>query len=93
MDARTAEAAGRIRRLVSTYAEKEDLIDVGAYVKGSDPEVDEAIEKRPALNDFLRQGITEYEEPASIFRRAAEIAGIPGSGEKGNDNETVSVFA
>ena len=37
MDAPRAEAAGRIRKLVSTYREKEDLIDVGAYAMGTDP--------------------------------------------------------
>ena len=98
MDTRTARAAGKIRSLAAAYAEKEDLIDVGAYVKGTDPEVDEAVEKRPAINDFLRQGITEYEEPASIFKRAAEIAGIAGGDNAGSDqreekNEAISVFA
>jgi flagellum-specific ATP synthase len=94
MDQRTALAAGKIRRLVSSYREKEDLIDVGAYLRGTDPDVDEAIDRRGELNRFLIQGIAEYEEPASIFTRAAQIAGIAGNGdEDGTGDETVSVFA
>jgi len=95
MNKRSAEAAGRIRRLISSYKEKEDLIDVGAYVKGTDPEVDEAIEKKDILNAFLIQGISEHEEPASIYSRAAEIAGLEPeeNDEEGNGDEAVSVFA
>jgi flagellum-specific ATP synthase len=95
MNKRSAEAAGRIRRLISSYKEKEDLIDVGAYVKGTDPEVDEAIEKKDILNAFLVQGISEHEEPASIYSRAAEIAGLEpeDNDEEGNGDEAVSVFA
>ncbi len=89
--------AGKIRRLLAVYQEKEDLIDVGAYARGSDPEVDEAIDKRTNLNEFLRQGITEHEEPSAVFVKASDIAGIPlnstGDGEKDNGDETLSVFA
>ena len=90
MSPKTADAAGTIRRLVAAYREKEDLIDVGAYVKGTDPDVDEAIDKKAALDAFLRQGITEHEEPEDIFRRAAELAGIEWDGD---EDEEVSVLA
>ncbi len=92
MSETTAGAAGKIRRLVSAYREKEDLIDVGAYVRGTDPDVDEAIDKKSALDDFLRQGITEHEDPSSIFKRAAELTGIEWNDEEEEDEE-VSVFA
>ena len=92
MDGRTAQAAGKIRKLVADYREKEDLIDVGAYVQGTDPGVDEAIEKRAALDDFFIQEISEREEPQSIFDRAAEIAGIPPLDEE-PDSEEISIFA
>ncbi len=94
MEPRTAKAAGKIRRLVSAYREKEDLIDVGAYVKGTDPDVDEAIEKKESLNNFLIQGITEHEEPSVIYSRAAELAGLePDEDDEGSGDEAVSVFA
>jgi flagellum-specific ATP synthase len=94
MSPSTARAAAKIRRLVAAYREKEDLIDVGAYVRGTDPDVDEAMDKKNDLNAFLIQGISERDEPAVIFARAAEIAGIPPDdvGE-GSGDETVSVFA
>jgi flagellum-specific ATP synthase len=49
------EAARKIRSILATYAEAEDLIRIGAYVKGAMPAVDRATELRPALLDFLRQ--------------------------------------
>jgi len=53
------EAATRLRALLAAYREAEDLINVGAYVKGSNPEIDLAVRCRPAIQKFLRQGITE----------------------------------
>ncbi|WP_319561875.1 FliI/YscN family ATPase [Marispirochaeta sp.] len=52
-------AAGKLRQLLSAYYESEDLINVGAYVKGANSLVDEAIAKMPAIRDFLVQGIDE----------------------------------
>ena len=53
------ELAARLRRLLAAYRDAEDLIQVGAYAKGSDPEVDEAISRRSALDAFLRQDARE----------------------------------
>lgn len=73
---RTREACGYIRRLMATYAGAEDLISVGAYVKGSNAEIDEAIEKIPAIDRFLVQAIEEKAPLADTLRMAGEIAGI-----------------
>ncbi|HTP58122.1 MAG TPA: FliI/YscN family ATPase [Spirochaetia bacterium] len=73
---RTKDAAGYIKRMMATYAEAEDLISVGAYVKGSNPQIDEAIEKMPAIDDFLRQRIEERVSLSETLRSAGEIAGI-----------------
>jgi len=70
------KTAAKIRKLVSAYRDKEDLIDVGAYAKGTNPDVDEAIDKREELNSFLIQGITEHEEAQDIFSRGAKLAGV-----------------
>ncbi len=48
--------AAKARRLLATYEKARDLINIGAYVSGSDPEIDEAIEFMPQLNSFLQQG-------------------------------------
>jgi len=44
---------------LATYKEAEDLINIGAYAKGSNPKIDSAVEKIEAMNNFLRQGIME----------------------------------
>lgn len=51
--------ASKIRDLLATYEESEDLINVGAYVKGSNPKLDEAIDIYPKINDLLKQGMDE----------------------------------
>lgn len=49
----------RLRALMATYQEAEDLINIGAYVGGSSPEIDIAIQKYPFIKKFLRQGMME----------------------------------
>ncbi|HVP19025.1 MAG TPA: FliI/YscN family ATPase, partial [Spirochaetia bacterium] len=73
---RTREVSGYIKRQMATYAAAEDLISVGAYVKGSNAEVDEAIEKMPRIDEFLRQRIEEKASLPQTLRQAGEIAGI-----------------
>ena len=47
--------AGRLRTLLAAYAESEDLIRVGAYQKGGDPILDQAVAVRPEITAFLQQ--------------------------------------
>jgi len=75
------EAAGRIRGLMAAYQEAEDLINAGIYVPGSNPEVDEAIEKRREINAILQQRIEERADFAETRRRILELAGL----EDGDD--------
>jgi flagellum-specific ATP synthase len=77
------EASGYFRRLLATYTEAEDLINVGAYAEGSNPAIDEAIAKIDYMNEFLIQGITEKAEIEDTVRRLGEIAGV-GSEETGD---------
>lgn len=51
--------ANRFRSLLSTYEEARDLIDIGAYKKGSNPRIDEAISRIDECQDFIKQGIYE----------------------------------
>jgi flagellum-specific ATP synthase len=53
------KAASNVRDLLATYREAEDLINIGAYVAGSNPRVDLAIARNEAIRAFLRQGIHE----------------------------------
>ena len=56
---RHQQLARRFKHVYSTYEQHRDLINVGAYVAGSDPAVDEARDYHPRLKQFLMQGIDE----------------------------------
>jgi len=59
------EAAAKLREVLARYGEAEDLINIGAYVKGSNPKIDYAISKIDEVNEFLKQGTYDqcvYEE-------------------------------
>lgn len=60
---------------LATYKEAEDLINIGAYVKGSNPKVDNSIKKIGSINDFLRQGINEKSTLDSSIQKLMEIVG------------------
>jgi flagellum-specific ATP synthase len=47
--------AMKIKELIASYSEAEDLINIGAYAKGSNPAVDEAIQFIPQIKEFLKQ--------------------------------------
>ncbi len=52
-------AAGRMRNMLSVYKENEDLISIGAYKSGNNPELDEAIGHMDRINGFLTQAVDE----------------------------------
>jgi flagellum-specific ATP synthase len=72
----TQKMIGIIRRLISVYEESEVMISIGAYVKGSNPAIDEAIEKREAILNFLKQNINEKINIVECIKQLAKIAGI-----------------
>lgn len=59
IDSKHKSAATRLRSLLSAYEKNRDLIMLGAYKVGSDPEVDLAIKKLPKIMSFLQQPINE----------------------------------
>jgi len=59
VSAEHASAARKLRNLVAAYEEKRDLIALGAYSKGSDPRVDQAVIALPEVERFLQQPTTE----------------------------------
>ena len=65
-DAAQQSAASAVRDILATYKEAEDLINIGAYVSGSNPRIDLAIGKIESIRHFLRQGIRE----TSTFQEA-----------------------
>ncbi|MEA3297798.1 MAG: FliI/YscN family ATPase, partial [candidate division Zixibacteria bacterium] len=66
---------GEVRGLLSVYREAEDLINIGAYVKGSNPKIDRAISKIDDLNAFFQQGINELADHGESIRQLNEILG------------------
>ena len=52
-------AAGKASRSFTNYSEAEDLINIGAYVKGSNPKIDNAIDKIDPVNALLKQQTNE----------------------------------
>lgn len=53
------ESAGVLRDVLATYRSAEDLINIGAYVDGSNPKIDHAKAHIDAVNAFLKQGVSE----------------------------------
>jgi FliI/YscN family ATPase len=68
------DAAGRLRALLAAYQDARDLISVGAYVTGSDPRVDRAVRRLPAIHQFLRQRPGETTPFDETVRRLQELA-------------------
>lgn len=64
------EKASFARDMLSTYKNSEDLINIGAYVKGSSKKIDKAIACHENIIDFLRQGMDEnssFEESVNLL--------------------------
>ncbi len=69
-------AAGRMKELLSLYRENEDLITIGAYAQGSNPELDTAIRLKSGFDRFLKQGITEQSSIRETLLSLSEKTGI-----------------
>jgi len=68
-------ASNLLKKSMAVYANSEDLINIGAYVKGSSEEIDDAIAKHSAINDFLTQSVDEKFEIADTIQKLKEIVG------------------
>ena len=69
------EAAGKLKNVLATYQEAEDLINIGAYKRGSNPGIDNAIAKIDAVNDFLTQDTMEkfgFDEEKQMLKELFE---------------------
>ena len=69
------ELAGKLRNVMATYNEAEDLINIGAYKNGTNREIDYAIQKIQAVNEFLMQKTDEkfeFNEEIDLLRKLFE---------------------
>jgi len=69
------EQAALLRKLQAIYARSEDLVRIGAYKEGIDPDLDRALHAREAMRAFLTQGADERVSFADGLRRLAVLAG------------------
>jgi len=68
--------AGELKENVAVYNDSEDLINIGAYVSGSNPRIDRAIALNSKIKNFLRQNITEsytFEETLELLKESLKI--------------------
>jgi flagellum-specific ATP synthase len=68
-------ASTAVRRLLAAHREAKVLIEIGAYVPGTNPDVDRARDLMPAIDRFLRQEIVEQSTLAQAWDRLYELAG------------------
>ncbi len=64
------------RRLLSTYEDMAEMIRLGAYRRGTDPDVDRAIQFYPAIENFLRQRKDEHSDLATGYGELASVLGV-----------------
>ncbi len=74
------KAAGAVRNLLAVHAKNEDLINIGAYVNGSDPVCDKAIALMDNINGFLKQSTKEKIEYDSTVNSIIELGRLSGLG-------------
>jgi flagellum-specific ATP synthase len=68
------DAARQVRRLLAAYRDAKDLIEIDAYVAGTNPVVDRALAAKPAIDAFCRQ---ELHEPAPVAETLARLEQLP----------------
>lgn len=69
--------AAAVRDVLATYHAARDLVSIGAYVAGSNPQIDRALELLPAVVGFLRQPADEF---TAFGQTAAALAGLAAAG-------------
>lgn len=79
-DTEHVKAAEKLRDLYYTYDKSEDLINIGAYKRGTSKEIDQAIEFEPLITNYLKQG---YKDNVSIDDSIAELVSLGTGGNRG----------
>ncbi len=74
--------ANRFREVLSNYAKAEDLINIGAYTKGNNAKIDEALEKIDAITDYIKQDMDKKVGFEESLLKLREI--FPGEAEEEN---------
>ncbi|MEM8745824.1 MAG: FliI/YscN family ATPase [Actinomycetota bacterium] len=72
------DSANELRSLLAAHRDARDLIEIGAYVAGSNPTVDRAVQLEPQINAFLRQTVEDRTDAATTTQRMVSL--VRGSG-------------
>ena len=73
---RTQQAdAGQLRRLLAAHRDIRELVEIGAYAAGSNPDADRALQLMPQILDFLRQEVDHSDELAETWARLRSLVG------------------
>lgn len=72
----TLKAAQTVKRWMADYAQQEEMILAGVYQKGNSPEIDEAIDKHDAIEEFLCQAETEHCTIEDTLQRLSVLSGV-----------------
>lgn len=75
-DGEHKDASGKLRNVLATYSEAEDLVNIGAYKDGSNPEIDFALSKIGEVNEYLRQDVYEkfdFDQEVQMLQEIFEV--------------------
>jgi flagellum-specific ATP synthase len=91
-------ATDTVRNMMATYRENEDLINIGAYQRGSNPLIDRSIQMRPAIEAFLAQGqheLVPWQRTVDELNKLAALASHTGAvtpaGNSGPNNTSAEL--
>jgi flagellum-specific ATP synthase len=73
-DEKLKTKSGELRDVLATYKEAEDLINIGAYQKGSNPKIDRSINLIDQVNDFLKQKMNEHSSFNDTYEQITSIS-------------------
>lgn len=65
--------ANEIKALIASYREAQDLINIGAYQQGSNPNIDRAIRAKPKIDRLLKQGINEFSKLDEVIELMNQV--------------------
>lgn len=90
-------AARTVRRVLASWADMEDLVNIGAYAKGANAEFDVAFETKPRIDEFLQQDMHEATTIEETTRRlralAEEIDAVTATVKKRKETEAAATAA
>ena len=78
--------ARQLKQIYALYQQNKDLISIGAYTKGNDPRIDQAINVLPVINFFLQQQIQEIIPYEQSIQQLQEIIAAATANSQANQN-------